>query len=58
MPNGIGVSLQWRHVGKVKAETLEDNDTLGGDFNFDPGLHIKAQNYFDLATTFTLRRSL
>jgi outer membrane receptor protein involved in Fe transport len=54
MPFGLGLSVQWRYVGKVKAETLEDNETLNGPFNVDPGLHIKAQNYFDLATTFTL----
>ena len=53
MPSGISVSLQWRHVGKVKAETLEDSNSLAGDFNFDPGLKIKAQNYFDLATTYS-----
>jgi outer membrane receptor protein involved in Fe transport len=52
MKNGIGVSLQWRMVGKVKAETLEDNETIGGAFNFDPGLKIDAQHYFDLATTY------
>ncbi|WP_237219637.1 TonB-dependent receptor domain-containing protein [Sphingomonas arenae] len=51
MANGIGVSLQWRMVGKVKAETLEDNETLGGATVFDPGLRIKAQHYFDLAGT-------
>ncbi|HEX8031401.1 MAG TPA: TonB-dependent receptor, partial [Vicinamibacterales bacterium] len=53
MKNGIGVSLQWRMVGKVTAETLQDNETLHGDFPLDPGLHIKAQHYFDLATTYT-----
>jgi iron complex outermembrane receptor protein len=53
MPSGIGISLQWRHVGKVKAETLENNESLHGDFNFDPKLHVKAQEYFDLATTYT-----
>jgi outer membrane receptor protein involved in Fe transport len=53
-PFGLGLSLQWRRVGKVKAETLEDNETIGGEFNFDPGLHIKAKNYFDLSATFTL----
>jgi len=52
MSNGVGVSLQWRYIGKVKAETIANNPTLAGDFNFDPGLHIKAQSYFDLATTF------
>ena len=55
MPNGIGVSLQWRHVGKVKAETLTDNETLtGAPNNFEPTLHVKAFNYFDLASTFTI----
>jgi iron complex outermembrane recepter protein len=52
--DSLGISLQWRHVGKVKAETLEDNETLHGAFTVEPGLHIKAQNYFDLASTFTL----
>ena len=51
MANGVGLSLQWRMVGKVKAETLDDNGNLAGDFNFDPGLRIKAQHYFDLAGT-------
>jgi outer membrane receptor protein involved in Fe transport len=55
MPNGIGLSLQWRYIGKVKAETLEkSNETLNGAFNYDPGLHIKAFSYFDLASTFTV----
>lgn len=51
LPDGIGISLQWRHIGKVRAETTTDNETLNGDFNFDPGLVLKAQNYIDLATT-------
>ena len=53
MPNGIGWSLQWRMVGKVDAETLEESNSLNGAFNFDPGLHIKAQHYFDWATTYS-----
>jgi len=53
-PFGLGLSLQWRRVGKVKAETLQDNETVGGDFNYDPGLRIRARNYFDLAATYTL----
>jgi outer membrane receptor protein involved in Fe transport len=53
MPNGIGISGQWRYVGKVKAETLDASETLHGDNNFDPGLHVPAQSYFDLAATFT-----
>jgi outer membrane receptor protein involved in Fe transport len=54
MPNGLGFSLQWRHIGKVDAETLETNETLHGAFPLDPGLHIKAFNYFDFATTATI----
>jgi iron complex outermembrane recepter protein len=53
MKNGIGVSLQWRMVGKVTAETLQDNESLQGEIPLDPGLHIKAHHYFDLATTFS-----
>ncbi len=54
MPNGIGLSLQWRYIGSVTAETLQSNETLHGDFPLDPGLHIKAYNYFDLASTFSI----
>jgi outer membrane receptor protein involved in Fe transport len=53
-PFGLGLSVQWRYMGKVKAETLSSNPTLNGQFNYDPGLHIKAQNYIDLAATYTL----
>ena len=54
MPNGLGLSLQWRYIGKVDAETLQDNETLHGDFVLNPGAHIKAVSYFDLATTFNV----
>jgi outer membrane receptor protein involved in Fe transport len=54
LPQGIGLSVQWRHIGKVKAETLDDAETLHGDFPLDPGLHVKAYDYFDLASTFTV----
>jgi len=53
-PGGIGVSVQWRQIGKVKAETLSDNESLNGAFNYDPGLRIKAFNYIDLATTLSI----
>lgn len=52
--DGIGLSFQWRYIGKVKAETLDDSQSLHGDFNFDPGLRIKAHSYFDLTTTFNV----
>ena len=39
---GLGLSLQWRHVGSVKAETTAaSNDTLGSPNLFDPGLQVK-----------------
>ena len=52
MADGLGISLQWRYIGKVSAETLSDSQSLRGDFPFDPGLHIKSYSYFDLTTTF------
>jgi outer membrane receptor protein involved in Fe transport len=56
LPNGLGFSMQWRHIGKVKAETTSEYSTLNppGTFNFDPGLKIKAYNYLDFATTATI----
>jgi outer membrane receptor for ferrienterochelin and colicin len=53
-PFGLGLSLQWRYVGKVTAETLQSNATLNGANNFNPGLHVPAYNYFDLAATYSL----
>jgi outer membrane receptor protein involved in Fe transport len=58
MPDGIGLSLQWRYIGKVTAETLSNAETLTSDNHFDPGLHIGAQSYFDLASTFTIGNHL
>lgn len=54
LKDGLGISFQWRYIGKVKAETLDDSQSLHGDFNYEPGLHIKSQSYFDLTTTFAV----
>jgi len=54
MPQGIGISLQWRMIGKVDSESLSANQSLHGDYSFDPGVRVKAQNYFDLAATFAI----
>jgi outer membrane receptor protein involved in Fe transport len=53
MPNGIGVSAQWRYVGKVDHERTSSDETLVGT---PPTLnqHVAAQSYFDLAGTFTV----
>lgn len=52
-PKGLGFSAQWRYIGPVSAETASGNATLQppGTFNFDPGLRIASQSYFDLAST-------
>ena len=53
----LGVSLAWRRVGKVKLETLSDDVSLSGGTPFGEGQfnsRIDAQNYFDLALTYTL----
>ena len=52
-PFGLGISAQWRRVGKVKLETLSNDVALGGDAN-DLNSRVKAQNYFDLSATYSL----
>jgi outer membrane receptor protein involved in Fe transport len=52
-PHGIGVSLQWRMVGKVKNQGLSDDDALAGPVP-QLGGRIPAQHYFDLALTYAL----
>jgi hypothetical protein len=49
----LALSLQWRHVGRVERETTSDDPTLSGNPR-EPGSRINAQNYFDLASTFTV----
>jgi outer membrane receptor protein involved in Fe transport len=53
MPVGIGISAQWRYVGKVRNEHLSGDSALAGDVPV-LGAHIKGQSYFDLASTFTV----
>lgn len=55
-PVGVSVSLQWRYIGKVKAETLVPNQSLQGDYPFDPGLHLKPVSYFDLMANVTIAK--
>ena len=52
-PFGLGVSLNWRRVGDVNYEARSSDVALaGGDDVLIP--HVKAQNYFDLALTYTM----
>jgi outer membrane receptor protein involved in Fe transport len=55
-PIGVSVSLQWRYVGKVKAETLVNNQSLYSATRFKPGLNLKAISYFDLMTNVTIAK--
>jgi outer membrane receptor protein involved in Fe transport len=58
-PAGIGLSLQWRYFGEVERDSRSANTSLnssGPGPNFGPGAEIKAQSYFDLATTFNIAR--
>ncbi len=54
-PQGIGFSLQWRHIGSVDAETRQlTNNSIGAPTSanlYNPGQKIKAFNYFDMAST-------
>ncbi|MCW6535565.1 TonB-dependent receptor domain-containing protein [Sphingomonas lycopersici] len=54
LPSGVGLSAQWRYIGSVRAETTADNQTLASDENYNPGLRIGAQSYFDIAATATI----
>lgn len=65
LPIGIGLSGQWRYIGKVKHEGFSSAEVLNNPLVSDPatfrpgtpGLlnaHVKAQSYFDLASTFTV----
>ncbi|WP_404336595.1 TonB-dependent receptor domain-containing protein [Sphingomonas sp. MMS12-HWE2-04] len=51
---GPSISVQWRHIGPVHAETTTDQPSLAGQFNFDPGTRLKPFNYIDVAASFTV----
>lgn len=58
MPFGLGVSVNWRHVGKVDLETTSDAVVFQGGQVPVFGRSIKAQDYFDLAATYSLLDSV
>ena len=53
---GLGLSLNWRMVGKVAFEANSDDTALAGSAAARGQLNTKvsAQHYFDLAATYTL----
>ncbi|AQR75830.1 TonB-dependent receptor domain-containing protein [Sphingomonas sp. LM7] len=54
MDGGVGLSVQWRHIGPIHAETTTDQASLAGAFNYEPGTRLRAMNYVDLATSFAI----
>ena len=52
-PWNLGLSLQWRMVGKVKHERLSEDSTIAGSAPL-LSRHIKAQHYLDLAATYDI----
>ncbi len=56
-PYDASLSLQWRHIGSVMAETLSSYTSLASSSNFGPGLHIPAYDYFDLVGAYTFHHA-
>jgi outer membrane receptor protein involved in Fe transport len=54
-PFGLGVSLQWRMVGKVDHERTSDDETLNSvGAPPEQAKHVSAQHYIDLSATYNL----
>ena len=55
LPNGLGISGQWRYFGSVKNDTLSQDADLNlsptGPHSFPHNAQIGAQSFFDLALT-------
>ena len=54
LPNGLGISGQWRYFGKVTDDAFSndpDLNFLGASLQFPKEKTIKAQSFFDLALT-------
>ncbi|HWZ61808.1 MAG TPA: TonB-dependent receptor [Steroidobacteraceae bacterium] len=56
--DALDVNLRWRYFGSDKSEDLSPSPLLRVTSPFLPLSHIAAYNYFDLATTFNLYKSL
>jgi outer membrane receptor protein involved in Fe transport len=53
MPNGFGMTAQWRYFGPVKVDFSSDNPTLAGP-HFDFSSKLGQRNYLDLAAWYTV----
>ena len=52
--SGLGVSFQWRFIGKVKAETISSEEALQTGNNFGPGLRIPSFSYVDAVLSYNI----
>ena len=57
MPNGIGLSAQWRYYGPVDVEYKNKSTTLSGPF-YNYQSRIASQSYFDFALTANIARQV
>lgn len=55
MDNGIGASIQWRHISAVASEASSPSQSLNGDFLFNPGVRIDAIDYIDVTVKAVLQ---
>lgn len=53
LPDGVGLSAQWRYFGKVKSDLLNPSPATAGTTGAF-GSHIPSQSYFDLSASFTV----
>ena len=51
---GLGLSLHGAMSARSRPKRCRTTTTVGSAILFDPGLKIKAHNYFDLAATYTV----
>ena len=51
LPNGLGLSGQWRYFSSVKNDALSTDCDLGCGTSAPANAQIKSQSYFDLALT-------
>uniref|UniRef100_UPI0035CA13EF TonB-dependent receptor domain-containing protein n=1 Tax=uncultured Sphingomonas sp. TaxID=158754 RepID=UPI0035CA13EF len=56
LPDGIGLSAQWRYFDSVKVDYSSTDTALAANY-FNFGAKIPAQSYFDLAATFAVGKN-
>ena len=56
---GVGLSIQWRHFNKASLDAYSTNPQLNNTgIQYESDRTLKARDYFDLTTTWTMRDNL